>query len=85
MLTPQQQAKTYDKGYFYPGPAVKDVTLVMAPQESQDVINEVRPPRVRPADREQPVKVPPLTRPALVDGVRQVGQRSRRRKDEQKK
>jgi len=23
MLTPAQQAKAYDKGYFYPGPAVK--------------------------------------------------------------
>jgi putative spermidine/putrescine transport system substrate-binding protein len=38
MLKPQQQALTYDKGYFYPGPAVKGVTLDMAPQESQDVI-----------------------------------------------
>ena len=25
MLTPEQQAKAYDEGYFYPGPAVKDV------------------------------------------------------------
>ena len=31
---------TYDKGYFYPGPAVKNVPLSMAPQESQDVIKE---------------------------------------------
>jgi len=38
MLKPQQQAKAYDKGYFYPGPAVKGVTLDMAPQESQDAI-----------------------------------------------
>ncbi|TDG02895.1 extracellular solute-binding protein [Paraburkholderia guartelaensis] len=38
MLEPQQQAMTYDDGYFYPGPAVKDVTLQMAPKESQDVI-----------------------------------------------
>ena len=34
----QQQAKAYDKGYFYPGPAVKDVTLDMAPQESKDAL-----------------------------------------------
>ena len=40
MLTPDQQAKAYDKGYFYPGPAVKDVTLDMAPQESQDAIEQ---------------------------------------------
>lgn len=38
MLEPKQQAKAYDKGYFYPGPAVKDVTLDMAPQESKDAI-----------------------------------------------
>ncbi|THF56351.1 ABC transporter substrate-binding protein [Ollibium composti] len=40
LLTPKQQAFTYDEGYFYPGPAVKDVTLDMAPQESQDAIKE---------------------------------------------
>jgi putative spermidine/putrescine transport system substrate-binding protein len=38
MLTPPQQAKAYDTGYFYPGPAVNGVTLDMAPQESRDVI-----------------------------------------------
>jgi len=38
ILTPEQQAKAYDSGYFYPGPAVKDVTIDMAPQESQEVI-----------------------------------------------
>jgi len=40
LLTPAAQAYTYDKGYFYPGPAVKGVTLAMAPQESQDAIKE---------------------------------------------
>jgi putative spermidine/putrescine transport system substrate-binding protein len=40
MLTPEAQAVTYDLGYFYPGPAVKDVPLSMAPKESQDAINE---------------------------------------------
>ena len=38
MLEPQQQAMTYDDGYFYPGPAVNGVTLAMAPKASQDVI-----------------------------------------------
>lgn len=38
MLEPQQQAMTYDDGYFYPGPAVTGVTLAMAPKQSQDVI-----------------------------------------------
>ncbi|OCJ12918.1 ABC transporter substrate-binding protein [Rhizobium sp. AC44/96] len=40
ILQPKQQAIAYDAGYFYPGPAVKDVTVDMAPQESQDVIKE---------------------------------------------
>jgi putative spermidine/putrescine transport system substrate-binding protein len=38
MLTREQQAKAYDKGYFYPGPAIKDVPLSMAPADSQKAI-----------------------------------------------
>src|SRR6202007_897568 len=40
LLKPEQQALTYDKGYFYPGPAIKNVSLSMAPKESQDAIKE---------------------------------------------
>jgi putative spermidine/putrescine transport system substrate-binding protein len=40
MLTPQQQAKAYDTGYFYPGPAVNGVTISMAPAKSQQVIQQ---------------------------------------------
>lgn len=40
LLEPAQQALTYDKGYFYPGPAVKNVPLSMAPAESQAVLKE---------------------------------------------
>lgn len=40
MLTPKAQAIAYDKGYFYPGPAVKDVTLDMAPAESRQTIEK---------------------------------------------
>jgi putative spermidine/putrescine transport system substrate-binding protein len=40
ILSKPAQATTYDKGYFYPGPAVKDVPLSMAPKDSQDAINE---------------------------------------------
>ena len=42
MLSKPAQAMTYDKGYFYPGPAVKDVPLSMAPQASQDAVNSVK-------------------------------------------
>jgi putative spermidine/putrescine transport system substrate-binding protein len=40
LLKPEAQALTYDKGYFYPGPSVKNVPLSMAPKESQDAIRE---------------------------------------------
>ena len=40
MLKPDQQAIAYDSGYFYPGPAVKGVSLDMAPQKSQSVIQK---------------------------------------------
>jgi putative spermidine/putrescine transport system substrate-binding protein len=40
LLEPEQQAMTFDKGYFYPGPAVKGVTLAMAPKASQDAIKQ---------------------------------------------
>lgn len=40
MLTPEAQAFTYDKGYFYPGPAVKNVPVTMAPKESQEALKE---------------------------------------------
>ena len=40
LLTPEQQAVTYDEGYFYPGPARKGVTLAMAPADSQRVLRE---------------------------------------------
>jgi putative spermidine/putrescine transport system substrate-binding protein len=40
MLTKPAQAFTYDRGYFYPGPAVAGVTLDMAPDSSQEDIKE---------------------------------------------
>ena len=43
MLKPDQQAISYDKGYFYPGPAVKGVTLAMAPADSQTALKDVVP------------------------------------------
>ena len=38
LVKPAQQALTYDKGYFYPGPAVKNVPVAMASPESQEVL-----------------------------------------------
>ena len=38
LMTPNMQAITYDSGYFYPGPSVKNVPLDAAPKASQDKI-----------------------------------------------
>lgn len=38
MLTRKQQAKAYDDGYFYPGPAINGVPLSLAPKKSQQTI-----------------------------------------------
>jgi putative spermidine/putrescine transport system substrate-binding protein len=43
MLHPDQQAFAFDNGYFYPGPAVKGVTLDMAPAANQTAIKAVLP------------------------------------------
>ena len=58
MLQPAQQAVAYDKGYFYPGPAVRDVPLSMAPQASQDVIAEFGRPFYDKLIADTPVELP---------------------------
>ncbi|MGW1342905.1 ABC transporter substrate-binding protein [Kribbella sp. NPDC002412] len=58
MLTPQQQAKAYDKGYFYPGPAIKGVDLSQAPQDSQDAISEFGRPEYDKLIADHPTEVP---------------------------
>jgi len=58
MLTPQQQAKAYDKGYFYPGPAIKGVDLSQAPQESQDAISNFGRPEYDKLIADNPTEVP---------------------------
>jgi putative spermidine/putrescine transport system substrate-binding protein len=65
MLTPQQQAKAYDKGYFYPGPAIKDVPLSMAPAESQQALREYGRAEYEQLIADRPLEVP-LDAKALV-------------------
>jgi putative spermidine/putrescine transport system substrate-binding protein len=60
MLTPAAQAVTYDQGYFYPGPAVKDVPLSMAPQDSQDAINQFGRPEYADWIANNPIETPLL-------------------------
>ena len=58
MLTPAAQAYTYDQGYFYPGPAVKDVPLSMAPQDSQDAISQFGRPEYADWIANNPIETP---------------------------
>jgi putative spermidine/putrescine transport system substrate-binding protein len=58
MLTKEAQALTYDAGYFYPGPAVKGVTLDMAPAESQAVIKEFGRPEYDKMIADTPAELP---------------------------
>ncbi len=58
LLTPAQQAYTFDEGYFYPGPAVKGVTLAMAPKESQDAIAEYGRPMYEKLIASAPIELP---------------------------
>ncbi|GAC1339421.1 MAG: extracellular solute-binding protein [Acetobacteraceae bacterium] len=58
LLKPEQQALTYDEGYFYPGPAVKGVTLAMAPKESQEVIASFGRPEYEKLLAETPIELP---------------------------
>jgi putative spermidine/putrescine transport system substrate-binding protein len=73
LLKPEQQALTYDKGYFYPGPAVKDVPLSMAPKESQDIIREFGRPEYDKLFTEHPHEVH-LTPQRLVAAFRRWDQ-----------
>jgi putative spermidine/putrescine transport system substrate-binding protein len=65
LLGKEAQATTYDTGYFYPGPAVKDVTLAMAPEDSQNVIKEFGRPEYEAAISGNPQELP-LTPDKLV-------------------
>jgi ABC-type uncharacterized transport system YnjBCD substrate-binding protein len=56
MLQPDQQAIAYDDGYFYPGPAVKDVDLSMAPAKSQATIKKYGRPEYTSLIADNPVE-----------------------------
>lgn len=58
LLEPKQQAVTYDQGYFYPGPAVKGVTIDMAPQASQDAIKQFGRPEYEALIASAPLELP---------------------------
>lgn len=65
MLTKEQQAKAFDDGYFYPGPAVQGVDISMAPQKSQDAIVKFGRPEYAQLIEQTPKELP-LENKALV-------------------
>ncbi len=58
LLRPEQQANIYDEGYFYPGPAIKDVPLSMAPEPSQQAIRDFGRPQYEKLIAENPTETP---------------------------
>ena len=78
MLQKPQQAITYDEGYFYPGPAVKDVPESMAPADSRQVLAEYGRPEYAQLIDSAPKEIP-LDADAIVYAFRrwdeQIGSR----------
>ncbi|GGH19274.1 ABC transporter substrate-binding protein [Alsobacter metallidurans] len=58
ILQPKIQAFAYDEGYLYPGPAVRNVGLELAPQKSQDVIREFGRPEYAKLIADNPIELP---------------------------
>ncbi|MEO7938980.1 MAG: extracellular solute-binding protein [Burkholderiaceae bacterium] len=58
ILKPEMQAISYDEGYLYPGPAVKNVPLSLAPKRSQEVISEFGRPEYAALIANNPIELP---------------------------
>jgi putative spermidine/putrescine transport system substrate-binding protein len=58
VLQPKMQAYSYDEGYLYPGPAVRNVPVSMAPKRSQEVIAEFGRPEYASLIADNPIELP---------------------------
>ena len=58
LLRPELQAYSYDEGYLYPGPAVRNVPVSMAPKRSQEVIAEFGRPEYASLIADNPIELP---------------------------
>lgn len=65
LLKPAQQAYMYDHGYMYPGPAIKGVTLDMAPKESQETIAKFGRPEYATLIADNPTEAPLDAKPLV--------------------
>ena len=69
VLQPAQQAVSYDEGYLYPGPAVRNVPLSMAPEKSQAAIRDFGRPEYAALIADHPIELP-LTPERMVTAFR---------------
>jgi putative spermidine/putrescine transport system substrate-binding protein len=74
VLQPAQQAISYDDGYLYPGPAIRDVPLSMAPAKSQAAIAEYGRPEYAALIAGHPIELP-LTTDRMVVAFRMWDER----------
>ncbi len=58
VLQPKMQAYSYDEGYLYPGPAIRNVPLSLAPERSQQVIAEFGRPEYAGLIANNPIELP---------------------------
>ncbi|GLK72431.1 extracellular solute-binding protein [Ancylobacter dichloromethanicus] len=58
LLKPAQQAYMFDHGYMYPGPAIKGITLDMAPKDSQETIQKFGRPEYAALIADYPTEAP---------------------------
>jgi len=65
VLQPEQQALIYDSGYLYPGPAIRNVPIEMAPQQSQDIIKRFGRPEYAALIADNPNEPPLDPKPLL--------------------
>lgn len=65
LLKPAQQAYMFDHGYMYPGPAIKGVTLDMAPKESQETIEKFGRPEYASLIADNPTEAPLDAKPLV--------------------
>lgn len=65
ILKPEQQAFMYDHGYMYPGPAIKNVPLDMAPPESQETIKRFGRPEYTSLIADNPTEAPLDAKPLV--------------------
>ena len=66
ILKPEQQAFMYDHGYMYPGPAIKDVPIEMAPKDSQDTFKRFGRAEYAAMIADNPIEPPLDAKPLVV-------------------